>query len=221
MDRLTARNENGEAYYKRCYESPCDGTGEACDNCNFIDEVLCERLAAFEDNGITPEQMREISDEYRKLCEEFAEYRKMDKLLTKQYGCNMNLVEFTQSWIECMRARERGNEEYRFCVLSNEDYDEWKEYKQLKEQERLVELPCKVGDTVYVKLASYCNLPYAEAEVRDFTYFTSCGFCAVVTSKHFDKHSIPFTEFGKTVFLTREEAEQALKQMGGVGNGMD
>ncbi len=87
------------------------------------------------------------------------------------------------------------------------------EYKTLEEQGFLLRLPCKVGDTVYVKMASYCDIQYAEAEVRDFTHFTSCGFCVVVTSKHFDKQNIPFSEFGKTVFLTQSEAEQKLKEM--------
>lgn len=87
-----------------------------------------------------------------------------------------------------------------------------KHYKDLEEQGKLLKLPCAVGDTVYVKLASYCDSAFAEAEVRDFTFFISCGFCIVVTSKSFDKQNIPFSEFGKTVFLTREEAEAALKE---------
>lgn len=86
-------------------------------------------------------------------------------------------------------------------------YQKLKEYEDLDEQELLLRLPCKVGTTVYVKMASYCELPYVEAEVRDFTHFTSCGFCAVITSKHFDKQNIPFSEFGKTVFLTQAEVE--------------
>lgn len=85
-------------------------------------------------------------------------------------------------------------------------------YEDAEEQDLLLKLPCKVGDTVYVKLASYC-VKYAEADVRDFTHFASCGFCAVITSKHFDKQNIPFSEFGKTVFLTQAEAEQKLKEM--------
>lgn len=88
-----------------------------------------------------------------------------------------------------------------------------KEFQHLEEQGRLLKLPCKVGDTVYVKLASYCEEKYAEAKVRDFTHFISCGFCVVVTSKHFDKQNIPFTEFGKTVFLTKSEAEAKLKEL--------
>ena len=86
------------------------------------------------------------------------------------------------------------------------------DYEDLEEQGFLLKLPCKVGDTVYVKMASYCDIQYAEAEVRDFTHFTSCGFCVVITSNHFDKQNIPFSEFGKTVFLTKEEAEAKLKE---------
>lgn len=94
-----------------------------------------------------------------------------------------------------------------------------KEYEDLEEQDRLIKLPCKVGDTVYVKMESYCKTHYAEAEVRDFVHFISCGFCAVVTSKYFDKENIPFSEFGKTVFLTKSEAEAKLKELRGGENG--
>ena len=84
------------------------------------------------------------------------------------------------------------------------------EYEDLEEQGKLLKLPCAVGDMVYVKMQSG---EYAEAEVRDFTYFLTCGFCIVVTSDKFDKQNIPFSEFGKTVFLSREEAEDALKEV--------
>lgn len=88
------------------------------------------------------------------------------------------------------------------------------EYEDLEEQGKLLKLPCAVGDTVYVKMQfGGC----AKAEVRDFTYFLTCGFCIVVTSDKFGKQNIPFTEFGKTVFFAREEAEEALKRMEGKG----
>lgn len=83
------------------------------------------------------------------------------------------------------------------------------EYEDLEEQGKLLKLPCAVGDTVYVKMQSG---GYAEAEVRDFSHFLSCGFCVVVTSDKFNKQHIPFTEFGKTVFLTKP-AEAALKEL--------
>lgn len=81
------------------------------------------------------------------------------------------------------------------------------EYEQEESEGKLIHLPCKIGDTVYVKMQFG---GYAEARVRDYSYFISCGFCVVVTSIKFDKQNIPFSEFGKTVFLTRDEAERAL-----------
>lgn len=92
-----------------------------------------------------------------------------------------------------------------------------KKYEDLEEQHRLIKLPCEVGDTVYVKMASHCKTHYAEAEVKDFVHFISCGFCIVVTSKYFDKQNIPLSEFGKTVFLTKSEAK--LKELRGNQNG--
>lgn len=84
------------------------------------------------------------------------------------------------------------------------------EYEDLEEQGRFLKLPCAVGDTVYVKM-QFGGI--AEAEVRDFTFFLSCGFCIVVTSDKFDKQNIPFSEFGKTVFLSKLEVDRALKKM--------
>ena len=81
----------------------------------------------------------------------------------------------------------------------------FEEYQDKEEQGMLVEMPCRFGDTVYVKMQSG---EYAEAEVKDFAYFHTCGFCAVVTSDKFDKQNIPFSEFGKSVFLTAPKTEQ-------------
>ena len=96
--------------------------------------------------------------------------------------------------------------------------EELKQYRDAEKQGLLLRLPCKVGDTVYIILASYFdigtyNIKYAKADVRDFAHFTSCGFCVVATSKVFGRLTIPFSDFGKTVFLTKTEAEQKLKEM--------
>lgn len=78
------------------------------------------------------------------------------------------------------------------------------EYEQAESEGKLIHLPCEIGATVYVKMQFG---GYAEAKVRDYSYFISCGFCVVVTSEKFDKQHIPFSEFGKTIFLTSKEAE--------------
>nr|DAH92936.1 MAG TPA: hypothetical protein [Caudoviricetes sp.] len=107
----------------------------------------------------------------------------------------------------------------RKCGYISDALKKLADYEDLEEQGRLVKLPCKVGDVVYVKMASYCKTHYVEAEVRDFVHFISCGFCAVVTSKYFDKENIPFSEFGKTIFLTKEEVEAKLKELRGGEDG--
>lgn len=87
---------------------------------------------------------------------------------------------------------------------------EFKKILRLEEQGKLLKLPCAFGDNVFVAMKSG---GYAQAEVKDFTYFHTCGFCIVAASDKFGKCNIPFSEFGKTVFLTLEEAEAALKEM--------
>ena len=67
---------------------------------------------------------------------------------------------------------------------------------------RVVVLPCKVGDTVY-------RLQYIEQTPRRITV-------GVVPIKF---ALIWLEEFGKTVFLTREEAEKALAEMEGKKDG--
>lgn len=71
---------------------------------------------------------------------------------------------------------------------------------------RLVVLPCKVGDTVWIT-GSVRRL-YSE-KVR--TFF--CGNPSSVQMIRTTGCDIPINEFGKTAFLTREEAEAALEAM--------
>ena len=86
---------------------------------------------------------------------------------------------------------------------------------------RVVVLPCKVGDTVWIVGA--VRKLYS-AKVR--TFF--CGHPSAVCGRDPDGHihmirttecDIPMQEFGKTVFLSREEAEKALQEMEGKKDG--
>ena len=70
---------------------------------------------------------------------------------------------------------------------------ELKKYQEADKDGRLVVLPCKVGDTVY-------RLQYVEKSPGRF----------IVDAVPIKFALIWIDEFGKTVFLTREEAEKAL-----------
>lgn len=79
-----------------------------------------------------------------------------------------------------------------------------KKYEDLEEQGRLVFLPCKVGDTVYkVNKASRKVTQHKVREIED----------EQVVFENYDYRS--FNCFGKTLFLTKEEAEAKLKELRG------
>jgi hypothetical protein len=80
MERLTAREETGNAYYPHCFrEDTCGGAGcaEKDGSCEFSEKV-CEKLAAYEDTNLTPEQVMELDRLYRAKCEELAKYQKLE-----------------------------------------------------------------------------------------------------------------------------------------------
>lgn len=58
MERLTEWNESSHknAYYPRCFKEPCYGGGCKIKDCPF-ETAVCERLAAYEDTGLTPDQV--------------------------------------------------------------------------------------------------------------------------------------------------------------------
>ena len=75
MERLTARNELGGAYYKKCFEEPCYGRGERdCNICEHSYEI-CERLAEYEDLGITPEQGESLIEFVQRKCRKWRSFK--------------------------------------------------------------------------------------------------------------------------------------------------
>lgn len=77
MDRLTTRGPEGNAYYPKCFEEECFGMESRveCEKCQFTFDI-CERLAAYEDLELLPEQLRELDGMYKDVCEKLAEYQK-------------------------------------------------------------------------------------------------------------------------------------------------
>lgn len=59
MERLTEWNKSSykHAYYPRCFEEPCYGNGCKIKDCPF-ETAVCERLASYEDSGLTPEELK-------------------------------------------------------------------------------------------------------------------------------------------------------------------
>jgi hypothetical protein len=139
---------------------------------------LYGRLKAYEDTGLTPEEIK---------------------------------APFTEDAMINLAAQALGVEADRLCELAEADKDG-----------RVVVLLCKVGDTVWIVGA--VRKLYS-AKVR--TFF--CGHPSAVRGRDPDGHihmirttecDIPMQEFGKTVFLSREEAKKALREMEGKQDGV-
>ena len=90
--------------------------------------------------------------------------------------------------------------------------DKLAHYEDLEESGRLVVLPCKVGDTVYIVDEKF------PAEIEEIRIHPQGIFFEYVQfdrsyelTEVWDCGSFCIDDIGKTVFLTREEAEAALK----------
>ena len=123
-----------------------------------------DRLAAYEDTGLTPEEIK---------------------------------APFTEDTMINLAAQALGVEPSRLRKLAEADKDE-----------RVVVLPCKVGDKLYRVFAG----EIFEHRVGSMKYFAIQG--------KWDIETYPFlpsveSGIGKTIFLTREEAEKALREMEG------
>ena len=170
MERLTF--EGNFCDIAMCQETP---GGPSCEDGACSQRKVWERLKAYEDTGLTPEEV------------EIMRETKADAKLMLSELC-------------------------RLC-----DYDRLEEIACADQAGRLVVLPCKVGDMVYISGHRFA------AQIDEIVINALDGI--TLNWSEYDKGPEEtelwddgwFTpeDFGKTVFRTQEEAEAALK--GGAG----
>ncbi len=102
-------------------------------------------------------------------------------------------------------------------------YRKLSEYEDLEEQGKLLKLPCAAGDTVY-HLHTFSN---GESEIIEMkvccvepcgairNHKGICEVWNVYAETDYTKDYFKFFDFGKTVFLTRQEARDKLAEMEG------
>lgn len=113
----------------------------------------------------------------------------------------------------------RADAEGRYIVMRDAEQEGVARLRKLAEADkdgRVVVLPCKVGDTVWANLDGMrhtrkCVIEFANIGSR----VTTIVFSTVDGLR--EQYGVNPSSFGKSVFLTREEAEKALAEMEGKG----
>ena len=97
-------------------------------------------------------------------------------------------------------------------------YDRLRELAVADQEGRVVVLPCKVGDTVFALLDNKSKY-VSECEVKKIGLGDNIGFATIVPVGHDQEYGVSLRGFGKTFFLTREEAEKVLAELEGKKDG--
>ena len=168
MERLTEKHYLGTDHYMKC-SGNCNVDMDCIDCPSF--DCLVERLAAYEDTGLTP-----------KRCAEFA----------------------------------RADAEGRYIVMRDAEQEGVARLRELAEADkdgRVVVLPCKVGDRLYEVTGRKTISVYKVKAIRVELFGLFIEWDIVEGFVLQSLAGINAGEIGKTVFLTREEAEKALEAM--------
>ena len=107
----------------------------------------------------------------------------------------------------------RADAEGRYIVMRDAEQEGVARLRELAEADkdgRLVVLPCKVGDIVWANLDGMRNTRKCVIEFANIgSHVTTIVFSTVDGLR--EQYGVNPISFGKTVFLTREEAEKALE----------
>ena len=148
MERLTYRDKDGFPMMKKRGGFKQGGV---------------ERLATYEDTGLTPEEIdMDHEEQLRRLCRDY-------------------------------------------------DLGRLEELAEADKDGRLVVPPCKAGDTVYEVTSRKTISEYRVKAIRVELFCTFIEWDIVAGFVDKSIFGVPVNEIGKTVFLTREEAEKALE----------
>ena len=161
-----------------------------------------ERLT-FEGNFCDIAQCRELPCKYDGGCAQKEVWERLkayeDSRLSPQACANAREIEETLSGCDYSISR--------MVELMKADKDG-----------RVVVLPCKVGDTVFARLDNnrkyVCECKVKQIVVDNIGFVT---FAPIGAPER--EYDVSLRGFGKTVFLSREEAEKALQEMEGKKDG--
>lgn len=119
------------------------------------------------------------------------------------------------------KENRNGQEPFAYWLKNNHPLDQLRafeklaEYEDAEERGLLLRLPCKIGDIVYALSFSRDEGRLFECVVKTVNICSEENYAVAHCEELGLGVTLFFDRFGKTVFLTKEEAEQALAEMKG------
>ena len=121
----------------------------------------------------------------------------------------------TPEQIEALEAEIMGKAVAQITEFEGLPIARLRELAVADQEGRVVVLPCKVGHRVFALLDTDKHI--SECEVKQIGLGNEIGFVGLEPiGARGRKYGVSLNGFGKTVFLTREEAEKALAELEGV-----
>lgn len=200
MERLTSNKTTSDMNMLELAHNSC-----------YIDEKHNARYRDYEHDIDSRELVRKL---VKDMCDEDLSYMSDERF--DQYMAEMLSVGVSDT-IGLLAVF------YRNLWAMAELREKLKEYEDLEEQGMLIKLPCKVGDKIFLDFAGF-GKDVDKFTVKDF--HLDCFknretilFCDYESDDRTLSGQIDVMEFGKTVFLTKSEAEAKLKELRGNING--
>ena len=155
----------------------------------------------FEGNFCDISMCRENPCPYNGMCSQRQTWERLKEYEDTGFDPE-EIADFMKRWEQTV---EIGGMLKKYCI------DHIRDLLQAEQDGRLVLLPCKVGATVYGhSKAEVSEYKVAVISLATYNWYLRC-------QNHNSDFWVTDADIGKTVFLSREEAEAAMAQKGGEG----
>ena len=168
-----------------------------------MEGVLRMERLTFEGNFCDIARCKEVKCRYDTACSQKQVWERL-----KQYEDTKR----TPEQIEALEAAIMGKAVAQITEFEGLPIARLRELAVADQGGRVIVLPCKVGDVVYGFHGEKTILPMVAKWIETNTD----GWCIAVQYTPMAPRFYRFSDFGKTVFLTREEAEKALAELEGM-----
>lgn len=135
----------------------------------------------------------------------------MERLTERKYG-EIVSVKSEETGISCSSFCNNCSQGTGNCKYVKEMVEKLAEYEDLEEQGKLLKIPCKVGDEIFIPIDFQGKVHRGVIIGVEYSKIRK-SFVAVVRTDDDFLYYEKFEDFGKNVFLNKTEAENELKKM--------